>query len=112
MKLELPWPPACLSPNRKNGGHWGKTNAAKVKHKNDCYFLAITKRRIPEGNIPMTLIFHPPTKHRRDLDNCLSSCKAMLDGVAQAWGIDDSRFHPITIDWGDVVKHGKVVIEV
>ena len=32
------------------------------------------------------------------LDGCLSSAKAYLDGIADALGIDDSKFRPIMID--------------
>lgn len=29
--ITLPWPDTSLMPNRKNGRHWGGTQAAKVR---------------------------------------------------------------------------------
>jgi len=65
----------------------------------------------PEGKIPLTITFCPPNKSRRDEDNMLASIKAGLDGVAEAWRVDDSRFR-LAIEIGDVVKHGAVILEV
>ena len=65
---------------------------------------------LPE-KIPLLITFCPPTKARRDIDNMLASIKAALDGVAEAWGVDDSRFRP-SLDIGPVVKHGAIKIEI
>ncbi len=55
------------------------------------------------------MLFHAPDRRRRDLDNLLSSCKSYLDGVALAYGINDSRLRPMTIDFADeIFKGGKV----
>lgn len=40
----------------------------------------------------------------------LASIKAGLDGIAQAWGVDDSRFR-LTLQIGEVVKNGTIRIE-
>jgi crossover junction endodeoxyribonuclease RusA len=61
--------------------------------------------------INVKLTFHPPTKGRRDRDNVQASMKHYLDGIAQALGVDDSRFRPVS-DWGEVCKGGKVIVEV
>lgn len=52
----------------------------------------------PEGNIALSLLFLTPDKRKRDLDGMLSSAKHALDGIAQALGVDDSRFKPILVD--------------
>jgi crossover junction endodeoxyribonuclease RusA len=38
------------------------------------------------------LHFVPPDRRRRDLDNLIASMKAGLDGLADALGVDDSRW--------------------
>lgn len=48
--------------------------------------------------MPLRLTFFAPNKIRRDLDNLLAAMKPSLDGMAQALGVDDSLFRPITID--------------
>jgi len=112
--IELPWPPKELSPNRPL--HW----TAKMAHKkrmrdqckeickeNDCSWL------IPaEGNIHIKLTFYPPNNRNYDLDNLLARCKASLDGVADAWDINDVRFRPITIDMGKPMPNGLVLLEI
>jgi hypothetical protein len=58
----------------------------------------------------ITYTFHPPTKHKRDDDNFIAMMKHYRDGVADAYMIDDSKFHTQPAEWGDVVKGGKVVL--
>ena len=110
--LVLDWPPSILSPN--NRSHWARKAPVKARFKSDCFFLA-KKNGDPQfhagmGTIPLTLIFHPPSKRKYDIDNLLASMKAGLDGIAEAWGVNDTRFRPITIDFGDVCKNGKVIL--
>ena len=62
--------------------------------------------------VPLVLTFCPPDRRARDLDGLLSSCKASLDGVAHALGVNDARFEPLTLRRGRVVKGGVVVLEV
>jgi crossover junction endodeoxyribonuclease RusA len=108
--IELPWPPAKLSPNAR--GHWRSKEKARTSYKEIGRYLANvgTKPNI-DGNIHLKITFWPPDKRPRDLDNCLASLKYALDGVALAWGINDTAFRPITIDWGQPIKEGIVVIE-
>jgi crossover junction endodeoxyribonuclease RusA len=109
--LVLPWPPKSLSPNARV--HWRTRHAAAKKYRADCYMIASMYRKaVPEtGNIALRITFHPPDKRRRDDDNCVSSFKAGRDGIAQAWGVDDSSFRPVTYSWGDVRPSGQVVVE-
>lgn len=41
----------------------------------------------------------------------LSAAKNGLDGLADAWKIDDNRFM-LTIKRGEKVKHGAIIVEV
>jgi crossover junction endodeoxyribonuclease RusA len=45
-----------------------------------------------EGPIHLDIEFMPPNKRAHDLDNCLAAMKAGLDGIADAWGVNDQRF--------------------
>ncbi len=112
MIVFLPWPPAILSPNRT--GHWKKKADARKKSKADAYYIALSSPRpaIGAGNIPLKITFHPPGRRRHDADNLLSASKGMLDGLALAWGVDDVRFRPVTIDFGDIVKNGSTAVEI
>lgn len=117
MITQLPWPDPALNPNRKNGKHWGATSAAKDKRKADARWLVLVEMRKngyvpPVGRLPVSLTFCPPDKRRRDLDNLLASMKSDLDGVAQALGMDDQNFDPLTLKRGEPVKGGCVIVEV
>ena len=117
LSVTLPWPDAALSPNRKNGHHWGSVNKAKGKRLADARLLTLTAMRQagyipPAGPLALTLTFCAPDRRRRDLDNLLAALKADFDGVAQALGVDDQLFEPLTLRRGEPVKGGAVVLEV
>lgn len=106
MRIELPFPPRVLSPNVRK--HW----ATKCKAKQDYSWAvaAALPKEIPEG-IHLDITFHPPSKRRFDLDNCLASLKPAIDILSKKWKIDDSIF-TYTLRKGRQVKGGKVVINV
>lgn len=99
--IRLPFPAPELFPNRKNGMHYRATSAIKQKQNSDAYFAtkAACTFKVPDGYIPITCLFLTPDNRRRDGDNMLAAAKALLDGMAQALGVDDSRFKPILVDW-------------
>jgi len=105
--IELPYPPAILNPNRP--AHWAKKSKAKKNYKQACKVLALGKPPM----IRFSMVFHPPNNIRRDVDNAIASMKSGIDGLAEAWGIDDSQFEILfPRKFSEVVKGGKVVIEV
>lgn len=117
ISIELPWPPASLNPNRKNGEHWGLTHAAKTKYLVDCNALALQAMRaaawVPRaGVLALDITFVQPDKRRRDLDNMLASIKSGVDGLALALGVDDHHFEPLTLRRGFAGKPGKVIVRV
>lgn len=115
ITIILPWPDSNLMPNRKNGKHWGSSQAAKVRARQDGYLAAKAAMKGPlvKARTPLSITFYAPDARRRDLDNLLSSCKSALDGVAQALGIDDSLFRPLIVNDGvDVNKLGYVKLEI
>lgn len=117
LSVTLPWPDAALSPNRKNGHHWGSVNKAKGKRLADARHIALqamvqTHYIPPKGLLPLTLTFVHPDKRRRDLDNLLASMKADLDGLSHALGVDDQVFEPVILRRAYSKKNGCVLVEV
>jgi crossover junction endodeoxyribonuclease RusA len=117
FSVTLPWPDPALNPNRKNGKRWTSVHALKVRAKTDAHYLtmaAMADLGIPDlgAQIPLTLTFHAPDRRARDADNLLAQSKALLDGFANALGVDDSRFEPITIRRVIGKKPGALVVEV
>lgn len=102
--VRLPWPDPNLMPNRKNGKHWTSTARVKTEQKEASYLC--TKAAIQtadhqgfgDGNIPLSLVYMPKDNRHRDLDNLLASSKALIDGMAEALGVNDRRFKPILVD--------------
>jgi len=58
------------------------------------------------------ITFIQPDRRARDRDNLLAACKPMLDGVADALGVNDSQFEPMTIRRQYGKKPGMVLIEI
>lgn len=114
-EIVMPFPDKALSPNCGMGRleksrHYkaAKTNAyLKTK-------LALGngyRLRLPEGQertVGVTLIITPPSRRRMDEDNMLARCKAYIDGVATALGVDDCRFHFREQVWKPAQKPGSV----
>ncbi len=110
MKLDLPFPPGILNPNSRK--HWRPHSKAKKKYRQDCHWLSQHLRpEIGKGIIYLEITFHPPDKRKRDKDNMIAAFKAGQDGMADAWCVDDSLFNT-SYHIGDVVKHGRVSIEI
>ena len=112
MILDLPWPPKELSPNARMHHH-AKARIAK-SYRETCYWLAVAANlpAMPaDGEIIVSLAFHPPDKRRRDLDGCLGSCKQLLDALADALHVNDYRFS-FVLRRAEPVTGGKVVVSV
>ena len=90
--VTFPWPPRELSPNGRT--HWAKKAKAAKAYRLVCFYLAKeAKVTAPkEGPINLHIEFVPPDRRQRDLDNMLASTKNLLDGLAQALGVNDKRF--------------------
>ena len=104
--ITLPYPPKTLNPNEP--GHWAPKATAKKKYRAEACMLAKTHKPMTEFKVE----FYPPhNRPMRNIDNAIASIKAGIDGLQDAWGIDDSEF---IIHWptqfSEVVKGGKVVI--
>jgi crossover junction endodeoxyribonuclease RusA len=113
LNLTLPFPDPSLSPNRKHGKHWSKTNSAKVAAKETAFYL--TKQASagyipPAGFIPLSIVFVTPDKRHRDADNMLAASKPAIDGIALALNVNDTRFKPLLVDWVEGSKPGATLI--
>jgi crossover junction endodeoxyribonuclease RusA len=100
MQITLDFPPADLFPNRSKGKHWAVTHSSKTTYRESSYWA--TKQQAKGwkhagGDLHLTLTFYMPDKRHRDADNCLAAAKAGLDGMADALGVNDRHFQPITI---------------
>jgi crossover junction endodeoxyribonuclease RusA len=110
IAITLPWPPKSLSPNSRK--HWA-VKARDAKHARQVAGRCVREAGIRPGDfdipgkLKVTWVFQEPDKRRRDDDNLISSVKAFRDGVADALGIDDSRFET-TIRRDAPVKGGAV----
>lgn len=92
MRLTLPWPPAELSPNARV--HWAAKSRAAKSYRRACAMLARQAGvlSLPDGRLHVLIEFVPPDRRQRDRDNMLASIKSGLDGLAEALGVNDSRF--------------------
>lgn len=109
-KIELPWFDKDLSPN--STVNWKAKHKKRQKQKNDSCFICVSEK-IPytAGSYHLKITFFPPDNRRRDLDNCLASLKGALDGIAMACKMDDRDFQPLTVQFGETCKGGKVEVE-
>jgi crossover junction endodeoxyribonuclease RusA len=117
-RIELPWPARELSPNAR--GHWAKQARFKkgarelagwtARQANMGWSMPVIETLAYDVSLKITVTFCPPDKRRRDLDNAIASFKASQDGIADALGIDDSKW-AVSYRFGEVVKGGKVVVE-
>lgn len=95
LSVYLPWPPSKLSPNARV--HWAELANVKAQYRQACWALCkqagfVPGQFHPAQELRLSLEFVPPTRAKRDLDNCLSSMKAGIDGLSDALQVDDSRF--------------------
>lgn len=113
-EIILPWPDRKLHPNARV--HWAvKSKAAKAAR-----HYAATMANLhgwhrvqwPEGRLHVWIDGYAPDKRRRDHDGFLSSLKSALDGIAQAIGVDDSRFIPHPWIKAETRKGGEVRIRI
>lgn len=103
--LDLPYPPRVLNPNVRS--HWRPKAEAVRIYRQNIGWLAKGKKPV----MAFKVVFCPPNNNRRDIDNAIASFKSGLDGLADAWGVDDSQFL-ITFarEFGPVQKGGRVLV--
>lgn len=112
--LLLPWPVRDLHPNaRVHFMALAKVKKAARQSAAWATKAAWSGLELPaEGRLHLWIDFYPPDRRHRDDDGLLSSMKAARDGIADALGINDSRFvsHPYIKD--EIRKGGVVEIRI
>jgi len=113
LKIQLLYPPATLNPNGRN--HWAAVARVRCLYRATCRVMtAGEKNRLgyKSASRPHVIItFHPPDKRKRDMDNMIAAFKAGQDGVADAIGVDDSKWVS-SYRIGQPVKGGLVIVEI
>ena len=110
LTVRLPWPPFELSPNGRV--HWAVKSKRTKVYRHDAMLLARCAKGslLPDQDYIVLGTALPPNKNRRDRDNVQAAIKSGFDGVAQAYKVDDSRFHPFTM-LGEARKGGDILLE-
>ena len=115
VEVVLPFPDQRLNPNRSKGKHWGSTVALRKAARAGAKVLALEAagavRFDPQAELELTVTFVQPDRRSRDRDNLLAACKPMLDGIADALGVNDSQFEPVLIRREYGRKPGAVRVE-
>ena len=94
----LPWPDKALSPNSRT--HWAHKAKAAKRARSDAFHLTreagVDARTFAdyEGKLHLWIDCYAKTRNYPDADNVLASLKSALDGIADALGVNDSRFVP------------------
>lgn len=111
LEISLPWPSKTLSPNARV--HWRRLADIKAIAKRDARYatLAVRKNKIDAASIKASVTFSPPDRRARDTDNMIASMKAAFDGIADAIGIDDSKWTLHIQPVAEPVKGGRVIVE-
>lgn len=120
LEIELPYPVRQLHPNTRRGSARLQRASAVKDARAQAKLVTLTVASEGRGHLldchlptfPVVWIFYPPDRRRRDLGGVYAACKAFEDGLADALGVDDSRFRPVTLDWGEPYPRGKVVVKI
>lgn len=115
MLIILPFPDMSLSPNRKNGKHWGATKQAKDNRFQYAYYAtkeAMAQQVKPAHISALEISFIEPDRRKRDLDNMLSSIKQDIDAICKAIGIDDRVFEVVKLQRTYKKDNGQIIVRV
>lgn len=111
--FELPWPDRRLSPNARE--NWRTTARLKRAFRARCRVIGeqvgLGYLRGSENAVSVHLTFFPPDRRARDWDNMLAAMKSGLDGVADAMGVDDSKWR-VAFEVAEPEKGGVVLVQV
>ena len=114
ISVTLPWPDKVLSPNARV--HWSRKAKAVKTARQSAAWLVMERTNawrslIGWGGASVSMTFGPPDNRRRDRDNLIASMKAATDGIADAIGIDDSKFET-SYRMGSPIKGGAVLVTI
>lgn len=111
--LRFPWPDPRLSPNSRER-HRYLADVRDLAHQAGLAITCDAGLVLPkEGDLEWRLIFCPPDRRRRDLDNLYSAFKSTCDGIFAALQTDDSRIRKAVLEYGSLEPpNGAVYIEI
>lgn len=109
IRVELPWPANPLHPNARPH-RMEKARATKKAREEACMVARPKVRGLTADRLRVAITFRPPSR-RGDADNMLAACKAYLDGIADATGVNDRCFDIDMPVRGEPVKGGAIIIE-
>lgn len=118
--IELPWPPKELLPNKahRRYGHFGYKRKAKIARTLAWGLTAqalgpLLRQYKADGDIVLRYQFQPPMRAGKaaDEDNVMAALKPYRDGIADALGVNDSRFRNERPVWLPKSGEGRVIIE-
>jgi len=111
-RIDLPWPDKILWPNGPQARNHGHQARVTKKHR-EWARLAAFGMDTPEARpVPIIIEVHPkPRGPLPDRDNCVAAAKAMLDGIADALGLDDREFATPKVVFSPE-RDGRFVVEV
>ena len=91
LTVVLRVPPIALRPNGQHG-HWQQIRKAKQIAKGTAAFTTrmLLKGQPAPAAVGYTLVYYFHSRMWDD-DNAIASCKAYLDGISEAMGIDDGH---------------------
>jgi crossover junction endodeoxyribonuclease RusA len=113
MTVTLPWPHKDLWPNSRP--HWAALARHRKKAREAGYWLALEAGVggvLGADKATVSLMFVPPNAIRRDTDGMIGATKGFLDGIADAIGIDDSRWTWAAPVIAKPEKPGRVVVTI
>lgn len=117
-EFAMPWPPTVNhyhQPIRAGKGaritKGKKARQYAIEMEKYLDEIGIANERIPENKkLSMSLILHPPTLARYDVDN---RTKGIMDALSNAnFYADDSQIQRLTIEKGEKIKGGMVEVKV
>jgi len=111
--VRLPYPDKVIWPNGRTLNRRYKSAAVK-SHKRWAYLAALAADEGEQFLAPVEVRLTVYPKARGplpDQDNCSAACKAYLDGIADAIGVNDRNFTAPIIRYGERTKHGDFVLE-
>lgn len=108
--IELPFPPASLSGH--NTGHWRAKSPVVAKHREWARLATLAAGCVApaDGDIRVVVGFFPPNR-RGDRINFPNRMKPYFDGIADALGVNDSRFLPSYV-FGEPEGGGRVTVNI
>ncbi len=112
--IRLPWPPSKASSNGSQGDYHGKARA-RASYKQECAIACHQQQVQPmpaEGDVTVTVTYYPPRNGRLDWDNISNRAKQGFDAVAKAIRVDDGRWWPVTVERGEKVRGGAILVHV